>query len=76
MAAPIGPQEERNRRWLMDIHAGLFPPGPPEYCAEWLADLRNNARLAEAAWAGFIKARKLGTYKIAKLLETGQFTEE
>lgn len=76
MAAPIGPQEERNRRWLMDIHAGLVPPGPSEYCAEWLADLRNNGRLAEAAWAGFIKARKLGTYKIAKLLETGQFTEE
>lgn len=76
MAAPIGPQEERNRRWLMDIHAGLVPPGPPEYCAEWLSDLRKNGRLAEAAWAGFIKARKLGTYKIAKLLETGQFTEE
>jgi len=76
MADPIGPQEERNRRWLMDIQAGLVPAGPPEYCAEWLSDLRKNGRLAEAAWAGFIKARKLGTYKIAKLLQTGQFTEE
>ncbi|MGB4705485.1 MAG: hypothetical protein WBI18_10495 [Candidatus Saccharicenans sp.] len=76
MAEPIGPQEELNRRWLMEIHAGLTPPGPAEYCAEWLADLRESGRLAEAAWDGFLKARKLGTYKIRKLIETGEYSEE
>lgn len=76
MADPIGPQEELNKRWLMEIHAGLVPPGPPEYCSEWLADLRENGRLAEAAWDGFLKGRKLGTYKIKKLLEQGQYSEE
>ncbi len=76
MADPIGPQEELNKRWLMEIHAGLLPPGPPEYCSEWLADLRENGRLAEAAWDGFLKSRKLGTYKIKRLLEQGQYSEE
>ncbi|MCR4396767.1 MAG: hypothetical protein NUW07_08570, partial [Candidatus Saccharicenans sp.] len=76
MADPIGPQEELNKRWLMEIHAGLVPPGPPEYCGEWLEDLRENGRLAEAAWDGFLKSRKLGTYKIKRLLEQGQYCEE
>lgn len=76
MADPIGPQEELNKRWLMEIHAGLVPPGPPEYCSEWLADLRENGRLAEAAWDGFLKSRKLGTYKIKRLLEQGEYSEE
>ncbi|MBC7349656.1 MAG: hypothetical protein H5U05_06765 [Candidatus Aminicenantes bacterium] len=76
MADPIGPQEELNKRWLMEIHAGLVPPGPPEYCHEWLSDLRENGRLAEAAWDGFLKARKLGTYKIKRLIETGEYSEE
>ncbi|MCX8161282.1 MAG: hypothetical protein N3G18_10215 [Candidatus Saccharicenans sp.] len=76
MADPIGPQEELNKRWLMEIHAGLVPPGPPEYCSEWLEDLRENGRLAEAAWDGFLKSRKLGTFKIKRLLEQGQYSEE
>lgn len=76
MADPIGPQEELNKRWLMEIHAGLVPPGPPEYCGEWLADLRENGRLAEAAWDGFLKSRKLGTYRIKRLLEQGEYSEE
>jgi len=76
MAEPIGPQEELNKRWLMEIHAGLMPPGPPEYCDEWLADLRENGRLAEAAWDGFLKSRKLGTYKIKRLLEQVEYSEE
>jgi hypothetical protein len=76
MADPIGPQEELNKRYLMEIHGGLVPPGPLEYCREWLADLRENGRLAEAAWDGFLKSRKLGTYKIKRLLEQGQYSEE
>jgi len=75
MAPPIGTHEERNRRWLEEIHAGVEPAGRIEDCHEWLFDLRENGRLAEAAWDGFLKARKLGTYKIEKLVRTGSFSE-
>jgi hypothetical protein len=75
MAEPIGAQEELNRRWLREIHAGVDAPGSPESCGEWLYDLRDSGRLAEAAWDGFLKARKLGTYKIERLIQTGEFRE-
>jgi hypothetical protein len=32
--------------------------------------------LAECAWDGFLKARKLGTYKILEVLETGSLQPE
>jgi hypothetical protein len=75
MADPIGAHEELNKRWLREIHAGVSPPGPVEACGEWLFDLRENGRLAEAAWDGFLKARKLGTYKIERLIRTGETVE-
>jgi len=72
LAEPIGAHEELNKRWLREIHAGISPPGPIEACHEWLSDLRESGRLAEAAWDGFLKARKLGTYKIERLVRTGE----
>ncbi len=75
IADPIGAHEELNKRWLREIHAGVSPPGPVAACGEWLFDLRENGRLAEAAWDGFLKARKLGTYKIERLIRTGEFVE-
>ncbi len=75
MADPIGAHEELNKRWLREIHAGVSPPGPVAACGEWLFDLRENGRLAEAAWDGFLKARKLGAYKIERLIRTGEFRE-
>jgi hypothetical protein len=75
MADPIGAHEELNKRWLREIHAGVSPPGPVEACGEWLFDLRESGRLAEAAWDGFLKARKLGTFKIERLIRTGEFLE-
>jgi hypothetical protein len=75
MADPIGAHEELNKRWLREIHAGVSPPGPIDACGEWLFDLRESGRLAEAAWDGFLKARKLGTFKIERLIRTGEFQE-
>lgn len=75
MADPIGAQEELNKRWLQEIHAGVDPPGPVEACGEWLFDLRRDGRLAEAAWDGFLKARKLGAYKIERLIRTGRIED-
>ena len=71
MAPPIGTHEVRNERWLQEIHAGVNQAGPAASCHEWLFDLRENGRLAEAAWDGFLKARKLGTFKIERLIREG-----
>ena len=75
MAPPIGTHEELNRCWLREIHAGVDPSGPLPYTHEWLFDLLENGRLAEAAWDGFLKVRKLGTYKIEELVLTGTCSE-
>ncbi len=68
----IGPQEKCNRRWLREIGAGIKQQNP-KYTNQWLFDLLRKGRLAEAAWNGFLKARKYGTYNILDFLETGTF---
>ena len=70
MAPTIGAQETFNRRWLDEIQAGL-PQEDPRYAHEWIWELLEQGRFAEAAWSGFLKARKYGTYKIKELLSTG-----
>jgi hypothetical protein len=70
MAPTIGAQETFNRRWLEEIQAGI-PQSEPRYADEWLYELLEQGRFAEAAWSGFLKARKYGTYKIHELIETG-----
>ena len=70
MSPPIGAQERYNAKWLMEIQAGI-PQEDPRYTDQWLFDLLNAGRLAEAAWSGFLKARKYGTYKILDILKTG-----
>jgi hypothetical protein len=75
MAPPIGTHEEMNRRWLRQMHTGITPPGKTEYVHEWLFDLRENGILAAAAWDGFLRVRKLGTYKIEELVRSGTFTQ-
>lgn len=70
MAPTIGSQEVFNKRWLDEIQAGI-PQEDPRYANEWLYELLDQGRLAETAWAGFLNARKYGTYKIYELLQTG-----
>ncbi len=72
MTPSIGPQEKCNRRWLREIGAGVKQQNP-EFTNQWLFDLLNKGRLAEAAWNGFLKGRKYGTYNILDFLETGTF---
>jgi len=73
IAPPIGTHEECNQRWLQRIHAGIIPTAPIEYTHQWLFDLRENGTLAESAWDGFLKAPKLGAFKIMKLIEKDYF---
>ncbi|QQS35560.1 MAG: hypothetical protein IPM56_15115 [Ignavibacteriales bacterium] len=75
MAPAIGSQELFNKRWLLEVQAG-FKQLNPEYADQWLFDMINKGRLADAAWSGFLKVRKLGTYKILEVLETGKMVRE
>ena len=75
MTPALGSQETFNRNWLLDIHAGIRQENP-DYTHQWLLDLLNKGRLAEAAWSGFLKARKLGTYRIIEVLQTGTMKRE
>lgn len=75
MCHPIGSQEDFNREWLMEIQAGIDQQDP-NYTHQWLFDLLYSGRLAEAAWDGFLKARKYGTYKIEEVIRTGTMQRE
>ncbi|MEI7812735.1 MAG: hypothetical protein WCJ01_09965 [Ignavibacteria bacterium] len=75
MSPAIGSQEIFNKNWLTEIGAGIKQLNP-EYTDQWLFDLLNDGRLADAAWAGFLKARKMGTHKIMQILKTGEMTKE
>jgi hypothetical protein len=71
----LGPQERFNRYWLRELQSGIRQLAP-EHSASWLMDYVRRGLLAEAAWSGFLKARKKGTYKILELLRTGSMTRE
>jgi len=75
MAPAIGSQEKFNQRWLWEIDAA-FRQLNPDYTDQWLFDRLQKGDLAEAAWSGFLKARKLGTYNIMEIVETGQMSRE
>ena len=71
-APAIGPREKYYRRWVRETGAGIKQRNP-EFTHQWLFYLLNKGRLAEAAWLGFLKARKYGTYKILDFLEKETF---
>jgi len=74
MTPPIGSQEHFNRQWLYEIHAAV-PQKDPDYTHQWLFEMLNDGRIADLAWSGFLKARKLGTIKIMEVLKTGTMTQ-
>jgi hypothetical protein len=75
MSPIIGSQEKFNRKWLREIQAALKQE-TPDYTDQWLYDLLNRGTLAESAWDGFLKARKLGTFKIKQVLVKGYLDKE
>jgi len=72
MSPTIGAQEKANKKWIREIQAG-YKQEKPEYTDQWLFDMLRKGRLAEAAWSGFLKARKMGVYNIADFLNCGTF---
>jgi hypothetical protein len=75
IAPPIGSQEIFNQNWLTEIQAG-YPQQDPRYTHQWLFHLLEGGRLADAAWDGFLKARKYGTYKIHEIIAHGAMERE
>lgn len=75
MTPSIGSQEKFNSKWLFEVQAGIRQEDPA-FADQWLFELLEKGRLADAAWSGFLKVRKLGTYKIMEILETGDMTYE
>ncbi len=75
MTPPIGSQEKFNAKWLYEIQAGIRQENP-EYTHQWLFEKLNKGVIAEAAWSGFLKARKLGTYKMLDVIKTGKITQD
>ena len=66
-SAPVGVHERNNRRWVREAGAG-FKQRDPRFAAEWLADMLADGSLAAAAWAGFMRLPKFGTYRILDAL--------
>lgn len=74
VTSPIGSQEKFNAKWLHEIHAAIRQENP-DYTDQWLFELLKSGRLADAAWSGFLNARKLGSYKILEVLKTGRMQQ-
>lgn len=70
IAPPIGSQEKFNRKWLLEVRAGIKQI-KPQYTNQWLFTMLKNGSLAEAAWSGFLRGRKLGTYNIIDYINNG-----
>jgi len=72
MTPTIGSQEKFNRKWLLEIGAGMRQE-KPEYANEWLVSLIESGRFADMAWLGFLRARKLGYHNICDVISQGAF---
>jgi len=67
IADPVGAQETFNRRWLINMGAGLDSLDP-ELAGEWLSDWRRDGRLARAAFNAYLNAPHHGLENIEKEL--------
>ncbi|MCX6140956.1 MAG: hypothetical protein NTX15_09040, partial [Candidatus Kapabacteria bacterium] len=73
MTPTIGSQEKFNRKWLLEIGAGMRQD-KPDFANDWVFDLLNSGRFADMAWLGFLRARKLGYHNILDVVRTGSFS--
>ena len=67
MSKPIGSQEDFNRKYLINLGAGMDQLDL-KYIDEWLFDWIDSGRLAEAAAQGFLEAPRSGIFNIEKIL--------
>lgn len=67
LAPPLGHHERANGRLARRKGFGLEAP-PPSGTARWLEQHLADGSLARAAWSGYARMPKDGTYRIARLL--------
>lgn len=67
LTPPVGTQERHNRRWGEQRGAAVRQ-GDPRHADEWLDEWLNDGTLAIAAWNGFLRLPKFGTYQIRDLV--------
>lgn len=63
----VGVHESYNRRWAVERGAGL-EQRDPRYAGEWLAEMLDEGTLAGAAWNGYSRLPKSGTYRAAEVI--------
>lgn len=63
LAKPVGSHERFNRRWLREQGVALKQHNP-RHAAHWLDEWIKDGTLAAAAWTGFVRLPKDGTYRI------------
>lgn len=66
-AWPVGHHERLNRRFVLEAGAGL-KQWDPRHTAEWLREWLDDGTLAAAAWSGFMRLPKTGSYRILEHL--------
>ncbi|HEU4385271.1 MAG TPA: hypothetical protein VFR85_17435 [Anaeromyxobacteraceae bacterium] len=62
-AQPVGVHERYNRRWVTEAGAGFRQQGPG-FAWQWISDWLEDGTLAAAAWSGFQRLPKFGTYRV------------
>jgi hypothetical protein len=70
LAPPVGRHESYNLRWAREAGVGL-KQRDARFVAERLLDWIDDGTLAAAAWSGFMRLPKFGTYRIADLVTAG-----
>jgi hypothetical protein len=70
-APPVGRHEAYNLRWARECGVGL-EQGDPASMAERLLDWLEDGALAGAAWSGFMRMPKYGTYRIADIVSQAE----
>ena len=70
-APPVGQHESYNLRWAREAGAGVKQRDPGSM-AERLLDWMDDGTLAGAAWSGFMRLPKFGTYRISDLVKQNE----
>jgi Domain of unknown function (DUF6938) len=71
IAKPVGSHERYNRRWLREQGVAL-KQHKVRHAADWLEEWLEDGTLAAAAWTGFLRMSKEGTYRILEHVENGR----
>lgn len=67
LTAPVGVHERFNRRFAREEGVGL-KQRDPKHVGDRLAELLADGTLAAAAWSGFLRLPKFGTYRVLEEL--------